>query len=213
MMFARSNIIVRGYDLFILKGLDETPFHSVLNVSTHKREGYLFFAFDNEDIIVSREFAEDIYKIFMHMPLITRVDTYTVGIVDLYELFKRFIELKDFELIGRIIESVLVYMDKDGVFKDLHYSQGWFIFSVNAKKYYAGLLGLSEKSFSNGIMIKKGVKLLDDKTNIFRKCDEVEQNPSLSFANKVYENGRYKEFEGYKLGVVDRFELKDFELR
>lgn len=213
MMFARSNIIIRGYDLFLLKGLDENPFYLGLNVSSSHREGYLFFAFDHDDIVVSKEFAEDIFTIFMHIPLITRVDTYTVGIVDIHELFKRFIDIKDFEVVGRVIENIIRYVDKDSIFKEFNYTQGWFIFSLNTRRYYEVLLNLSETSLSNDILIKNGIKLLDGNPKVFRKCDEVEQNAMNSAVDKIYENGRYKTFEGFRYGSTDNFELKDFVLK
>lgn len=214
MMFARSNIIVRGYDLFLLKGLDESPFYLGLNVSTSHREGYLFFVFEHDDIVISKEFAEDIFTIFMHIPLITRVDTYTVGIVDIHELFKRFIDIKDFEVIGRVIENIIRYIDKDSIFKEFNYTQGWFIFSLNTRKYYEALSSLlGRRDLSNGILIKNGMRLLDGNPKVFRKCDEVEQNAMNSAVDKIYENGRYRTFEGYRYGSVDNFEPKDFILK
>ena len=213
MMFARDNIIVRGYDFFILKGLENVPFHTRLNVNKSHIEGYLFFAFDNNDIVVNRFFAEDLWTIFMHIPLITRVDTYATGIVDLWELFKRFIEIKDFELMGKIVEYLILYLNKFGVFNNFHYSQGWFLFSVDLRKYYETLLLLSEYRIDNDILIKNGIKLLDGNGKIFRKCDEVEQNSRVSASDKVYENGRYKHFDGYRIGVTEQFDVGKFELK
>lgn len=213
-MFARSNIIVRGYDLFILKGLEEQPFFSRLSVSMPERECYLFFAFDNKnDIVVSKDFAKDIFEIFMHIPLITRVETYTVGIADIYELFKKYIELKDFEVLGRLIENVLKYLDVNKIFSEFHYSQGWFIFSVNVKCYYRCLLELDEFEVGNDIFVKNGMDILDGQLKVYRKCDEVEQNVKVSYADKLFENGRYKQFEGYKLGIAESFDQRNVMLK
>ena len=205
-MHGRSNVIIRGYDLFILKGLEESPFYKFLNVNKTDIDSYLFFAFDCDDnVIVSRTFAEDVFTIFMHMPLITRVDTYTVSIADIHELFKRYIDIGDFEVIGRIVENIVLHLDEDNIFKEFHYSQGWFIFSVDAKKYYKALVADEKMQVEKDIYIFKGMELLDGRKKIYRKCDEVEQDAKISFAEKFLENGRFKEVQGFKLGRTADF--------